>query len=102
MPEDGTVAPKVSVEFEVFGNVQGCYFTKYCKDQCDRLGIYGWVKNTRSGTIVGKLQGDRDKVDEISMWLSKQGSPGCRIDQCELRNWELVVKPDFRNFSIRF
>jgi acylphosphatase len=29
------------------------------------LGIGGWVKNTKNGTIVGKLQGDRDKVEEM-------------------------------------
>ncbi|CAG0896107.1 unnamed protein product [Darwinula stevensoni] len=69
---------------------------------CDKLSLSGWVKNSRTGSIVGKIQGERDKVNEMTMWLSKQGSPGCRIERCEFRNWELIVRPDFRNFSIRF
>nr|CAH0104322.1 unnamed protein product [Daphnia galeata] len=56
----------VSVEFEVYGHVQGCYFTKFCKDTCDQLGLSGWVKNSKKGTIVGKVQGEKIRIDEIT------------------------------------
>ncbi|CAB3382523.1 Hypothetical predicted protein [Cloeon dipterum] len=55
----------VSVEFEVFGQVQGVYFTKYCRDMCTQLGIGGWVKNSKKGTIVGKMQGEKIRVDQM-------------------------------------
>lgn len=35
-------------------------------------------------------------------WLSKTGSPGCKIERCELGNWEFLSRQEFRNFSIRF
>ncbi|XP_065564724.1 acylphosphatase-2-like [Artemia franciscana] len=92
----------VSVEFEVFGHVQGCYFPKYCKEIADSFGIGGWIKNTKKGTIVGKIQGEKAKVDELVNWLSHTGSPGCRIDRCELSKWEYLRRPDFKGFSIRF
>lgn len=92
----------VSVEFEVYGHVQGCYFTKFCKDTCDQLGLSGWVKNSKKGTIVGKVQGEKIRIDEIVQWLTRTGSPGCKIDHTELRNWEYLARPEFRGFSIRF
>jgi len=92
----------VSIEFEVFGQVQGVSFTKYCKDTSDILGLTGWVKNSKKGTIVGKVQGEKSKIEEIIQWLSRTGSPGSKIDHTDIRNWEYLSKPEFRNFSIRF
>ncbi|XP_044271792.1 acylphosphatase-2-like [Tribolium madens] len=94
--------PFVSVEFEVYGKVQGVYFTKYCKEMCEQLGISGWVKNTKKGTIQGKLQGPRGNVEHMIIWLSNTGSPGSQIDHCDLNNWQTLAKPDFKGFTIRF
>lgn len=75
--------PTVSVDFEVFGKVQGkfhikilnrkhnfnkisgVYFPKYCKEMCEQLSISGWVKNTKKGTIFGKLQGQRSNIEHM-------------------------------------
>ncbi|KAG5899904.1 hypothetical protein JTB14_002456 [Gonioctena quinquepunctata] len=94
--------PLVSVEFEVFGKVQGVSFTKYCKEMSEELNLSGWVKNTKKGTIQGKLQGQRSKVEHMAMWLSNTGSPGSEIDHCELMNWQNLAKPDYKGFQIRF
>ncbi|XP_068632842.1 acylphosphatase-2 [Battus philenor] len=92
----------LSVEFEVFGQVQGCFFTKHCKDLALQLGITGWVKNTKKGTIVGKIQGLKANLDQMIEWLSHTGSPGCKIEKCELANWVYLTGFDYRDFSIRF
>ncbi|CAK1600662.1 unnamed protein product [Parnassius mnemosyne] len=92
----------LSIEFEVFGKVQGCFFTKYCKDLALQLGITGWVKNTKKGTIVGKLQGRKAELDQMIDWLTNTGSPGCKIERCELSNWVYLTRFDYNDFSIRF
>ncbi|XP_034827232.1 acylphosphatase-2 [Maniola hyperantus] len=92
----------VAVEFEVFGQVQGCFFTKYCKDLAESLGICGWVKNTKRGTIYGKVQGCKPHIDVMINWLSTEGSPGCKIEKCDLTNWQYLSRLDYNNFSIRF
>ncbi|XP_077285180.1 acylphosphatase-2 [Arctopsyche grandis] len=94
--------PIVSVEFEVYGNVQGLYFTKYCKDLGDQLQIGGWVKNTKRGTIFGKLQGTKDRIDIMVDWLTNTGSPGSKIERCQLTNWETLARLEMKSFSIRF
>jgi acylphosphatase len=98
----GSAEQFVSAEFEVYGKVQGCYFTKYVKEQSETLGCAGWVKNSKAGTVLGKIQGLKPAVDEMIEWMTKTGSPGCSIERCETRNWEVIMRPDFRNFSIRF
>ncbi|XP_076251633.1 acylphosphatase-2-like [Rhynchophorus ferrugineus] len=96
------IDPNVSVEFEVFGKVQGCSFTKYCKELCEQQCVMGWIKNTKKGTIAGKLQGKKSRVEQIIYWLSNTGSPGCKVERCDLMNWQMLAKPDYTNFSIRF
>jgi acylphosphatase len=43
----------------------GCGFTKYTRDNCLNTGIRGWVKNSKRGTIVGKMQGRKEEVDKM-------------------------------------
>ncbi|XP_011310798.1 acylphosphatase-2 isoform X2 [Fopius arisanus] len=94
--------PLTSVDFEVFGKVQGCYFTKYTRDLCRSLGIGGWVKNSKKGTILGKMQGPKPYVDQMAHWLTTVGSPGCEIHHTEFTNWETIRRPSYGAFQIRF
>lgn len=94
--------PLLSVEFEVFGKVQGVYFPKYVRDICLQLGICGWVKNSKTGTILGKMQGPRAYVDQMTQWLTNVGSPDSKIDHCEFSNLEAVSRQQYKGFAIRF
>ncbi|XP_013927741.1 PREDICTED: acylphosphatase-2-like isoform X1 [Thamnophis sirtalis] len=55
-----------SVDYEVFGRVQGVCFRMYTEDKARKAGIVGWVKNTRQGTVTGQVQGPEEKVNEIN------------------------------------
>uniref|UniRef100_A0A4X2LAD1 Acylphosphatase n=1 Tax=Vombatus ursinus TaxID=29139 RepID=A0A4X2LAD1_VOMUR len=54
-----------SVDYEVFGRVQGVCFRMYTEDEAKKMGVVGWVKNTRQGTVKGQVQGPEDKVNSI-------------------------------------
>ncbi|KAL3269724.1 hypothetical protein HHI36_008784 [Cryptolaemus montrouzieri] len=97
MPE-----PLLSVDFEVFGKVQGVFFTKYLKEMSEHLGLNGWCKNTKQGTICGKIQGPKTGIDHMVVWLTTTGSPGSQIERCNLTNWQTLAKPELKGFSIRF
>ncbi|XP_034620282.1 acylphosphatase-2 isoform X5 [Trachemys scripta elegans] len=56
-----------SVDYEVFGRVQGVCFRMYTEDEARKMGVVGWVKNTRQGTVTGQVQGPEDKVNAISL-----------------------------------
>ncbi|XP_025057377.1 acylphosphatase-2 isoform X2 [Alligator sinensis] len=39
---------------------------QYTEDEARKLGVVGWVKNTRQGTVTGQVQGPEDKVNAIA------------------------------------
>ncbi|XP_043278061.1 acylphosphatase-2 [Venturia canescens] len=102
MAEGDPLSELLSVEFEVFGKVQGCYFPKFTRDLCNELGIVGWVKNSPCGTIMGKMQGPKPYVEQMQHWLTTIGSPGSEIHHCELTNIESIARLGYRGFAIRF
>ncbi|KAJ8964672.1 hypothetical protein NQ314_004704 [Rhamnusium bicolor] len=55
----------VSVDFEVFGKVQGVFFRKYTEQQANRLGLKGWCMNTHQDTVKGVVEGTPSKVNEM-------------------------------------
>ncbi|XP_070803714.1 acylphosphatase-2 isoform X1 [Pituophis catenifer annectens] len=54
-----------SVDYEVFGRVQGVCFRMYTEEKARKVGIVGWIKNTRQGTVKGQVQGPEEKVNEM-------------------------------------
>ncbi|XP_073337517.1 acylphosphatase-2-like [Pagrus major] len=92
----------VSVDFEIFGYVQGVCFRMYTEKEGLRLGLVGWVKNTYSGTVVGQVQGPADMVEEMKVWLSKEGSPSSRISRASFSNQRSIDKLELSGFKTRF
>ncbi|TFK12543.1 mitochondrial intermembrane space import and assembly protein 40 [Platysternon megacephalum] len=90
----------VSVDYEVFGKVQGVFFRKYTQAEGKKLGLVGWVQNTEDGTVQGQIQGPSVKVRELQEWLRKTGSPKSHINRAEFRNEKKIVALEYRNFSI--
>ncbi|CAG2121392.1 unnamed protein product [Medioppia subpectinata] len=69
---------------------------------CQKLSLKGWIRVSPRGTIYGQIQGEKNSVDEMALWLRLQGSPGARIDSCQFKNWKVIDSCDFRNFSVRY
>ncbi|XP_011711533.1 acylphosphatase-2 isoform X2 [Macaca nemestrina] len=97
-----TAGPLKSVDYEVFGKVQGVCFRMYTEDEARKIGVVGWVKNTSKGTVTGQVQGPEDKVNSMKSWLSKIGSPSSRIDRTNFSNEKTISKLEYSNFSIRY
>ncbi|CAH1791698.1 unnamed protein product, partial [Owenia fusiformis] len=90
----------VSVDYEVFGRVQGVFFRKYTQKAAKEYGLVGWVKNTTTGTVTGQVQGPRDKVILMKTWLKTKGSKRSRIDKCEFTNEKAIDQLGFTSFDI--
>ncbi|XP_008252624.1 acylphosphatase-2 isoform X5 [Oryctolagus cuniculus] len=97
-----TAGPLKSVDYEVFGRVQGVCFRMYTEGEAKKIGVVGWVKNTSKGTVTGQVQGPEDKVNSMKSWLSKVGSPSSRIDRTNFSNEKTISKLEYSNFSIRY
>ncbi|XP_063085445.1 acylphosphatase-2 isoform X6 [Cavia porcellus] len=58
-----------SVDYEVFGRVQGVCFRMYTEGEAKKIGVVGWVKNTSKGTVTGQVQGPEEKVNSMRLLL---------------------------------
>ncbi|XP_032261499.1 acylphosphatase-1 isoform X1 [Halichoerus grypus] len=90
----------ISVDYEIFGKVQGVFFRKYTQAEGKKLGLVGWVQNTDEGTVQGQLQGPVSKVRHMQEWLETRGSPKSHIDRANFRNEKVIVKLDYSDFQI--
>ncbi|XP_010152071.1 PREDICTED: acylphosphatase-1 [Eurypyga helias] len=91
----------VSVDYEVFGKVQGVFFRKYTQGEAKRLGLVGWVRNTSHGTVQGQVQGPSARVRELQEWLRKTGSPQSRISRAEFGDEKAIAALEHKDFQIR-
>ncbi|KAL4692597.1 hypothetical protein H8959_016407 [Pygathrix nigripes] len=90
----------LSVDYEIFGKVQGVFFRKYTQAEGKKLGLVGWVQNTDRGTVQGQLQGPISKVRHMQEWLETRGSPKSHIDKANFNNEKVILKLDYSDFQI--
>ncbi|MCI4382487.1 hypothetical protein PGIGA_G00015430 [Pangasianodon gigas] len=90
----------LSVDYEVYGKVQGVFFRKYTQSEGKKLGLVGWVQNTSAGTVQGQLQGPASKVRQMQEWLKTTGSPQSRIIKADFSNEKKIESLDFKDFRV--
>ncbi|XP_043838075.1 acylphosphatase-1 isoform X2 [Dromiciops gliroides] len=90
----------LSVDYEIFGKVQGVFFRKYTQAEGKKLGLVGWVQNTDEGTVIGQIQGPTVQVRVMQEWLKTEGSPKSRIDRAKFNNERIIPKLEYKDFQI--
>jgi acylphosphatase len=62
------------------GRVQGVGYRAFVYDQATRLGLRGWARNRRDGSVEVLVSGDRVVIDELIASL-RRGPPGARVTE---------------------
>jgi len=83
----------------VQGLVQGVWFRASTKDEANRIGVTGWVRNLPDGSVEAVFEGERLKVEEIVGWCHR-GPSGARVSKVDI-DWE-PYKKEFGHFDIRY
>ena len=86
-----------SLRCVVHGKVQGVGFRFWVHRHGAGLGLSGWVRNLRDGTVEVLAQGDDSKLDDLKKAV-RQGPPMSRVHdlECELVDHE----KEYEGFSI--
>jgi acylphosphatase len=67
-----------SKHLRISGRVQGVGFRMYMQQRADDLGVTGWVRNRRDGTVESVVQGTPEAVKAIIAWAHK-GPPSAVV-----------------------
>jgi acylphosphatase len=67
----------------VHGFVQGVFFRDTLRRRAASLGVSGWARNTRVGTVEAVFEGEPDAVERM-VALSREGPSGARVDRVEV------------------
>jgi len=86
----------IARRLHVSGKVQGVGFRYSLQRQAERLGVAGWVRNRRDGSVEALVQGTPEAVEAITAW-ARQGPPGSRVT--DLRS-EAADEPPQAGFRI--
>jgi acylphosphatase len=80
----------------IHGNVQGVGFRYHFREQAQRLGITGWVRNRRGGSVEAMIEGTPEAVEALLAW-ARLGPPAARVERVELSEAEGA----FAGFELR-
>ncbi|XP_062227581.1 uncharacterized protein LOC133925847 [Phragmites australis] len=72
-------ATSKAVRVVVKGSVQGVFFRDWTVETARSLGLAGWVRNRRDGTVEALLSGDPAKVDEMVSRRLPVGPPAAVV-----------------------
>jgi acylphosphatase len=67
------------VRVTVRGEVQGVGYRYTMRMVARDLGVSGWVRNRRDGTVEAEVEGTPAQVDEVLAWMA-EGPPGARVE----------------------
>ena len=60
------------------GRVQGVGYRVAIAEAASALGVAGWARNRRDGTVEALVQGDNVVVERLLAWC-RRGPPGARV-----------------------
>lgn len=71
---------KISKHLKIFGEVQGVYFRESMRQKCMHIGVTGWVRNLKDGSVEAVVQGEEILVNEIIQW-AHHGPPTAKVEK---------------------
>ena len=69
----------------VSGRVQGVWFRDSCREQAQRLGVAGWVRNREDGAVEAVFEGSATLVAAMVEWC-KHGPPRAVVTGTKVTN----------------
>ena len=71
----------------IFGLVQGVGFRYRFMEQAQGLGIKGWVRNRRGGSVEAIIEGTPEAVEAMLAW-ARRGPPAAQVERVEVSDTE--------------
>ncbi len=69
-----------SVRVMVYGRVQGVFFRAFASSHANELGLTGYARNQRDGTVEVVAEGERKQLEKLVDYL-KIGPPAAKVEK---------------------
>ena len=66
------------VHLRIKGRVQGVFYRQSAKEEADRLGLRGWIKNLPGGDVEAMCEGPQASLDAFIYW-ARRGPPAASV-----------------------
>lgn len=83
----------------ISGRVQGVFFRMETRRAADRIGVSGWVRNLRDGTVEAVFEGEQDRVEAVLEWC-KEGPAHAHVVNVDV-SWNDYTG-EFQGFEITY
>lgn len=89
--------PRHTVHISIKGLVQGVAYRAWLRATAQDIGVTGWVRNRRDGSVEAVLQGSPQNVADV-LRRCERGPPAARVEGVEV----LEIKDDvYDRFQVR-
>ncbi len=88
-----------AVHLRIKGRVQGVFFRASTQQKALELGIKGWVRNRRDGSVEVMAEGEESKIEEFVKWCHR-GPRGAVVT--EVQREDLRPSGSFQGFQIEY
>lgn len=85
----------VRCRLKVSGIVQGVFYRDSCRSAAVELGVRGWVRNCRDGSVEVAAEGPRDAVGRLVEWC-REGPPRAIVTDVVIVDEEVAGELEFR------
>jgi len=87
------------LDIKIYGRVQRVFYRISARREARSLGIFGYVKNMKDGTVKIEAEGDEEKLQELLAWC-RRGSIMAKVAKVDYE--ESGILKEYNNFEIRF
>ncbi|MDY6862910.1 MAG: acylphosphatase [Thermodesulfobacteriota bacterium] len=89
----------IRVRLIIEGRVQGVFYRVYTREEAEKNGIKGWVRNLHTGEVEVVAEGEEKSVKKLIAWC-KKGPPHANVKNVKIIQEEYIGESD--SFSISY
>ena len=84
-------------ELVIEGRVQGVFYRASARQEAERLGLKGEIRNLPGGEVEAIVEGPKERLEEFISWC-RRGPPSAQVENVQV-SWG-PAQGEFRSFRV--